>query len=186
MIGRILGEGEKVANRKARYERRQQGRDRRLRESRSARPGNFRRNLVIAAGGLAIGALLIGGFVLFAVNSKELPPTGFGPGHSELLPQQQVNFRPIPRPIQEHVMERGGVHLTGGMLVEYNCEDYKCEPELVDKLAEIVQDYPPQVYMAPYPDMDAMIALAAPGRLLTLETFDEDKIREFISRNLTR
>ena len=40
--------------------------------------------------------------------------------------------------------------------------------------------------MAPYPGMDAKIALAAPGRLLTLETLDEDRIREFINRNLNR
>ena len=83
-------------------------------------------------------------------------------------------------------MERGGAHVTGGMLVEYNCEDYQCGPDLVDRLTEIVQAYPPQVYMAPYPGMDAKIALAAPGTLLTLDTLDEDKIREFIDRNLTR
>ena len=34
--------------------------------------------------------------------------------------------------------------------------------------------------------MDAEIALAAPGRLLTLETLDEDRVREFISQNLNR
>ena len=83
-------------------------------------------------------------------------------------------------------MERGGSHRTGGMLVEYNCEDYECEPDLVERLTEIVLGYPTQVYMAPYPGMDAKIALAAPGRLLTLETLDENKIHEFIRRNLTR
>ena len=83
-------------------------------------------------------------------------------------------------------MERGGSHRTGGMLVEHNCADYQCEPDLVETLTEIVRSYPSQVYLAPYPGMDAKIALAAPGRLLTLETLDEDRIREFISRNLNR
>ncbi len=83
-------------------------------------------------------------------------------------------------------MERGGSHRTGGMLVEYNCTGYQCEPDLVERLTEIVRSYPPQVYLAPYPGMDAKIALAAPGRLLTLGTLDEDRIREFIGRNLTR
>ena len=72
------------------------------------------------------------------------------------------------------------------MLVQYNCRDFPCEPDLVDRLTEIVQSFPPQVYLAPYPTMDAKIALAAPGKLLTLEAFDEVKIREFINDNLDR
>ena len=146
----------------------------------------MKRTIIMATGGSAVAALLIGGLLFYASFSKLLPPTGFGPGHSELLPSQQINFLPIPRPIQEHVMERGGVHIRGGMLVEYNCEDYECEPDFVERLTEIVQSYPPQVYMAPYPGMDAKIALAAPGRLLTLDTLDEVKVREFIVKNLTR
>ncbi len=84
-------------------------------------------------------------------------------------------------------MERGGGHhRTGSMLVQYNCLDYQCAPEFVDRLTEIVRSYLPQVYLAPYPGMDAKLALAAPGKLLTLKTFDEDKIHEFITRNLNR
>ena len=84
-------------------------------------------------------------------------------------------------------MERGGGHhRTGSMLVQYNCADYQCEPDLLERLTEIVRTYPPQVYLAPYPGMDAKIALAAPGRLLTLETLDEDRVRRFINENLTR
>ena len=132
-------------------------------------------------------SLLIGGIVFLASNQKELPPTGFGPRHSETFPPRQINTVPIPRPEQEHVMERGGGHhRKGSMLVQYNCADYQCEPEFVERLAEIVGSYPPQVYLAPYPGMDAKIALAAPGKLLTLKTLDEDQIREFIARNLDR
>ena len=72
------------------------------------------------------------------------------------------------------------------MLVQYNCVNFQCDADLVDKLTEIVLTYPPQVYLAPYPTMDAKIALAAPGRLLTLDAFDADKIREFITDNLDR
>ncbi|MCZ6615404.1 MAG: hypothetical protein O6920_06465 [Chloroflexi bacterium] len=50
----------------------------------------------------------------------------------------------------------------------------------------IVESYPPQVYLAPYPGMDAKIALAAPGRLEVLDNFDEQRIREFIGKNLTK
>ena len=134
-----------------------------------------------------MGALVVGAVVLFATSQKELPPTGFGPGHFETFPPRQINTDPIPRPEQEHVMERGGGHhRTGSMLVQYNCADYQCEPDLLERLTEIVRSYPPQVYLAPYPGMDAKIALAAPGRLLTLETLDEVRVRRFINENLNR
>ena len=83
-------------------------------------------------------------------------------------------------------MERNATHPKGRMLVQYNCLEYKCEPDLVEKLIRIVREFPPSVYLAPYPTMDAKIALAAPGRLLTLEILDEDQIREFISSNSDR
>ncbi|MFB3091653.1 MAG: DUF3105 domain-containing protein [Dehalococcoidia bacterium] len=175
-----------MADRKARYERRQQARGRQRRESRLARLRNLRRIILTVSAALAAVAVVVTGIIFYASTRKELPPTSFGPAHSESLPTRQINNDPIPRPIQEHVMERGGVHRKGGMLVQYNCAGYQCEPDLVERLTEIARSYPPQVYLAPYPGMDAKIALAAPGRLLTLETLDEDRIREFIERNLDR
>ena len=72
-----------------------------------------------------------------------------------------------------------------GVLVQYNCQDYQCAPDLVQRLTEIVRGYPPlRVYLAPYPGMDAKIALAAPRNLEVLEDLDEASIREFISANL--
>lgn len=83
-------------------------------------------------------------------------------------------------------MERQAGHERGSMLVQYNCRKYQCEDDLVDRLIEIVRAYPPQVYLAPYPTMDAKIALAAPGKLLILDALDEGRIREFINNNLDR
>ena len=140
--------------------------------------------------GLAVLVLAVGGLVLFMTTrstfGKELPPTGFSPNHLESLPPQQINNRPIPRLEQEHVMERAAGHERGSMLVQYNCVDYQCEPDLVERLTEIVLNFPPYVYLAPYPTMDAKIALAAPGRLLTLDALDENKIRKFINDNSNR
>lgn len=134
--------------------------------------------------------LVIGGLLLFMTTrstfGKELPPTSFTPAHLESMPPQQLNTQPIPRLVQEHVMERDAGHEMGSMLVQYNCRTYTCEPGLVDRLTDIVVTYPSYVFLAPYPTMDAKIALAAPGRLLTLDTLDEDKIREFIDDNLDR
>ena len=83
-------------------------------------------------------------------------------------------------------MERNATHPNGQMLVQYNCQTYTCEPGLVESLTEIVSAYPPDVYLAPYPTMDAKIALAAPGRLLILDDLDEEKIRGFIIDKLDR
>ncbi len=83
-------------------------------------------------------------------------------------------------------MERNAGHPRGSMLVQYNCVDYQCEPNLVETLTEIVLNFPPYVYLAPYPTMDAKIALAAPDRLLTLDALDENKIRKFINDNANR
>ncbi len=179
-----------MADRGARYQRRQSARGRRQQESRRARLRNLRRTLLMAGGSLMAVTLLIGGIVFFMTTrsnfGKELPPTSFTPAHSEAFPPAQISSRPIPRLIQEHVMERNAGHEKGSMLVQYNCVEYECEPDLEQRLTEIVRVYPPYVFLAPYPTMDAMIALAAPGRLLTLDSLDEDKIREFINNNLDR
>ena len=175
-----------MPDRRARYERRQQARKRSQEESRKARRSNLRRNLLSAFGGVGVLALVIGGIFLLAGTSKVLPPTDFGPNHSEEFPTQQINTEPIPYAIQEHVMERGGTHPQGSMLVQYNCEKYQCEPGLVQNLEEIVLNYSPVVYLAPFPGMDAKIALAAPGRLETLDVFNEQRIRLFIELNQNR
>lgn len=83
-------------------------------------------------------------------------------------------------------MERGGGYPAGNMLVQYNCVDYQCASGMVQELEDLLRGYPPQVYLAPFPEMDAKIALAAPGRLETLDAFDEQRIRRFIEGNLNR
>ena len=72
------------------------------------------------------------------------------------------------------------------MLVQYNCVNYQCEPDLIEKLTEIVLNFPWYVYLAHHPTIDAKIALAEPCRLLTLYSLDEDKIRKFITDNSNR
>ena len=174
-------------DRKARYDRRQGARQRRSRESRTARTRQLWRNVLIGFGGLAAVVVVVGVVVFLASNTKELPPTGFTANHIESFPPQQINEVPIPRNIQEHVMERGGRnHSIGNMLIHYNCRDYQCEPDTIEKLTDIVRDYPDNVYLAPYPGMDAKIAMAAPNRLTTLDDFDEERVRKFIEDNLDR
>ena len=125
-----------MADRKARYERRQQAQRRHRRESRLARLRNVRRIIITVAAALAAVAVVVTGIYFYTGTLKELPPTSFSVAHSESMPPRQINTQPIPRPIQEHVMERDSGHRPGSMLVEYNCESYQCEPDLVERLTD--------------------------------------------------
>jgi len=96
------------------------------------------------------------------------PPTS-GPHLSYIAPWG-VHTRPIPRELQVHNLEDGGV------LVQYNCE---C-PDLVEKLTAIVRKYDKFVILAPYPDMKTRITLTAWTRIDAFNEFDEGRVRRFI------
>ena len=98
------------------------------------------------------------------------PPTS-GP-HYTTIARWGIHNEPIPNELQIHNLEDGGV------IVQYNCPD-GCD-DLVAKLAGIIERYDEQVILAPYPDMDARIALTAWNRLDTLDAFDEKRIVAFI------
>ncbi len=98
------------------------------------------------------------------------PPTS-GP-HYESIARWGVHDEPIPDELQVHNLEDGGV------LIQYNCPD-GC-PELVEELARVVRRYSRQVILAPYPEMEARIALTAWGRIDAFEEFDEKRIIRFI------
>ena len=167
---------------------RQRRKERQHQKVRVTRAANRRRMAITAGVATVVLAGLVVGAVFFVIaNSKILPPTSFGPSHSEQFPARQINSVPIPLPIQEHVMERGGGHhLKGSMLIQYNCDRFECEPDMIARLREIVSARPSNVYLAPFPAMDAKIALAAPGRLVTLDELDESRITRFIFDNLGR
>lgn len=96
------------------------------------------------------------------------PPTS-GP-HLQYLAPWGIHTRPIPRELQVHNLEDGGV------MVQYNCE---C-PELVAKLAAVVGRHADHVILAPYRGMKSKIALTAWQRIDTFEEFDEARIVGFI------
>jgi hypothetical protein len=98
------------------------------------------------------------------------PPTS-GPHYGSLAPWG-IHTTPIQNELQVHNLEDGGV------MVQYNCPD-GC-PELVAQLSGVVSRYDRFVILAPYPDMEARIALTAWGRIDTLETFNESRIVRFI------
>ena len=99
------------------------------------------------------------------------PPTS-GP-HLPYIAPWGIHTEPIPRQLQVHNLEDGGV------MVQYNCPE-PC-PDLVAKLAALVSSYDHQVILAPYPGMKRRIALTAWTRLDAFDDFDEKRIRRFIS-----
>ncbi|HWP34006.1 MAG TPA: DUF3105 domain-containing protein, partial [Thermodesulfobacteriota bacterium] len=100
------------------------------------------------------------------------PPTS-GP-HAPQRPAWGIHWQPLSKALQVHALEDGGV------LVQYNCPT-GC-PELRDRLAAIVRDYPEYVILAPYPGMKHRIALTAWTKLDAFDEFDEKRIRRFIER----
>lgn len=78
---------------------------------------------------------------------------------------------PVPPELLVHNLEHGAV------AVHYNCPE-GC-PDLVARLEALTAPYA-RVLVAPYPWMDARIALAAWGRLQTLDEVDETAIQAFL------
>ncbi len=103
----------------------------------------------------------------FPYNSD--PPTS-GP-HVGPIAEWGIHAAPIPKELQVHNLEDGGV------LVQYNCPE-GCS-DLVEKLQAIVSRYNRQVILAPYPGMDRRIALTAWGRIDKFDEFDEQRILRF-------
>jgi hypothetical protein len=97
------------------------------------------------------------------------PPTS-GP-HVERIAPWGIHEQPIPRGLQIHNLEDGGV------LVQYNCTE--CQ-DLIARLKEIVRRYPDKVILAPYPGMQNRIALTAWSYLDAFDEFEEERVVRFI------
>jgi len=119
---------------------------------------------------------------------NSIPPTS-GP-HVAYITKWKIYKTPIPKEIQVHNLEDGGV------IIQYNCQS--CD-ELIAKLEALVTGYyekavqeklrsidpgrPPKyerLILAPYPSMDTTIALTAWGRIDKLNSYDEARIVRFI------
>ena len=107
------------------------------------------------------------------------PPTS-GPHMPGIAPWGAYD-KPIPREYQVHNLEDGGV------VIQYHCP--KGCPDLVKKLEGVFLKYKARadkekkymhLILAPYPVMDARIALTAWTRLDTFNDFDEARIDRFI------
>lgn len=108
-----------------------------------------------------------------AYNSN--PPTS-GP-HYPTWANWGIHEEPVADEYLVHNLEHGGIWIS------YRDADDK---ELINKLKDIADDYSVKVIMTPRPGNDTPIAVAAWGRLLKLEEFDEERIKDFIGTFINR
>lgn len=127
--------------------------------------------------GLGTAGVIWGLIVLISAKPK-LPPTS-QQGHIEASPDSHILDSPMPENIQKHMLEHADGAGAPGIIIQYNCENFECESDLVNKLAQIAKDYPAYVYLAPN-NYDGKIILTRLGKMEILDGFDESKIRGFI------
>jgi len=125
---------------------------------------------------VAVG--VIGGIGWLMSLAPSLPPTA-QENHSEDSPLAHIITTRIPDPIQRHMLEHADGSGPSGIIIQYNCDEYDCEPDLIQKLTTLVEEYPDNVYLAPN-NYDGKIILTRLGRREILESFDEQTIRDFI------
>ncbi len=129
---------------------------------------------------LATITLLIWGIIALIPNSGGLPPTDIR-GHIESNPPSHILKKPMRLEIQKHMLE----HVDGiegghvGVIINYNCEEYVCESDLIENLESFAGQYD-YVYVAPFKKMEVKIALTKLGRIQTFEEYDAESIKQFI------
>ena len=121
---------------------------------------------------------VIGGIGWSASLVPNLPPTS-QQNHSEDSPSAHIVNQPIPDAIQRHMFEHADGSGPPGIIIQYNCNDYVCESDLVQKLTALVEEYPDNVYLAPN-NYDSKIILTKLRKREVLDQFDEQAIRDFI------
>jgi hypothetical protein len=138
--------------------------------------------------GWIIFILIIGvfGFGIYWLSSNvggalTLPPTTMA-GHIEASPKSHVLKKPMDIAVQKHMLEHvdGQEGARGGIIINYDCENYECDKGLVEKLEGFAGQYD-YVYVAPFKNMQVKIALTKLGRIKKLDFYDEGKIETFIT-----
>ena len=173
---RKLAEAEQLSKQERRQIRKQHNREERQKEQRNEK---MKKTLTITAIILVVGGGIIA-LAVFSSKAPNLPPTS-QVNHSENSPPGRIVTRPIPEGIQKHMLEHADGVGAPGIIIQYNCEDFECDPDLVQQLTVLVEQYPENVYLAPN-KYDGKIILTKEGRREILDSFDEQAIRNFIGR----
>lgn len=121
---------------------------------------------------------VISGLGWLILRTPNLPPISMQ-NHIEESPESHILTSPIPDRIQRHMLEHADGTGKPGIIIQYNCDDYKCEEDLIQKLTTLVEEYPENVYLAPN-NYDGKIILTKLNKRKVLEDFDEQAIINFI------
>tara|TARA_B100000745_G_scaffold300564_1_gene255320 strand:- start:7426 stop:7950 length:525 start_codon:yes stop_codon:yes gene_type:complete len=108
----------------------------------------------------------------------KLPPIS-AENHSEDSPVAHILTTPIPDRMQRHMLEHADGIGAPGVIIQYNCDDYECDADMVEKLVGLVGEYPNNVYLAPN-TYAGKIILTKLGKREVLDEFNEETIRNFI------
>lgn len=141
------------------------------------RKRSIKKILNISAVVLIVGGVIFG-LGWWISNQPKLPPTT-AQGHTEDMPQSHITDQPISDSMQRHMLEHSDGKGKPGIIIQYNCKDYSCEPDLIQKLKALAEKYPDNVYLAPN-SYDGKIILTKLGKSKVLENFDEQAIKDFI------
>lgn len=134
--------------------------------------------LLPATGVMGIAGILIYLLISISPNTKVMPPTDIR-NHVEENPPSHVMRTPMAVAVQKHMLEHSDGEGRPGVIINYNCADFQCEPDLIEKLEAFAYNYS-HVYVAPFPNMGARIVLTRLGRMEVLDSYDSKKIEEFI------
>lgn len=134
------------------------------------------RNIAIVIAVIAVLAFLIFSWLS---DTTILPPTDLQ-GHIEESPLSHVLREPMLLLVQKHMLEHADGKGAPGVVINYNCIEFSCEPGLVEKLEAFAAKYPANVYVAPFPKMSVKIAITKYGKIETMDSLDEAKIDSFI------
>ena len=86
----------------------------------------------------------------------------------------------MPFLVQKHMLEHSDGNGPPGVIINYNCQDFKCGPDLIKNLTDIAQKYPQFVYLSPYSGMSKKIAITRFGKIQTFDNFNKDALIKFI------
>lgn len=108
-----------------------------------------------------------------------LPPTTMA-GHIEKSPESHIAEEPMLLAVHKHMLEHADGEGPPGVIINYNCIDFSCDTDLIDKLSVFVEDNPEFVYLAPFKDLSNKIVVTKLGEQITLDEYDEEAINDFI------
>lgn len=125
-------------------------------------------------------AISYGGYTYY-INQELLPPTDMA-NHIEKSPPSHILKESMDIRVFKHMLEHADGKGKPGVIINYNCKEFKCKNDFITKLEEFAKrnKYKEFIYVAPFKSMSAKLVITKLGKQEILDDFDEDKIKQFI------